>query len=88
MGPVTNDVLLTAILDLKGDVGTLIGKVESQRTNLAAHIDDDAAMAADISTLKTQAAERRGVSRVMHAVSGGLGSLIGVAATLLTRHHG
>lgn len=87
MAPVTNDVLLNAILELKGDVGTLLANVESQKTNLANHIQDDLTMASDIAVLKTAAAERKGATRVMHAVSGGLGGIAGAALTAWFRNH-
>lgn len=88
MSQVTNETLLNAILELKGDVGTLIGKVESQGTNLASHIVDDEKMQSDISTLKLEIAEKRGITRIMHAASGLGGSAIGAIATILARHHG
>jgi hypothetical protein len=81
MSDVSTDMILNAILELKGDVGGLVTLVKSQGDSLASH-------AGAISKINTTLSEKRGATRLAHALYVGVGTLAGGLAGFLGRHHG
>jgi len=87
MGDVSNEAILNAILELKGDVGGLLMQVKSQKEDLAAHIRDDAQMAAAVAKINTTLSERHGAMRLAHALYVAAGTVGGAVAGFIGRHH-
>lgn len=88
MGDVSNEVILNAILDLKGDVGGLVAQVRAQGENLANHIQDDIGLSASVAKINTTLAEKRGATRLAHALYVGVGTIGGAIAGFIGHRHG
>jgi hypothetical protein len=96
---ISNDEIYSVLLEMKGDIGQLVAKTDSNSATLAKHIDDDKKMAADIYALQisplagqVQSLQRsqdrqRGFIAAISAVGTLIGAGIGYAIDLLLRHH-
>lgn len=82
---VSNDMIYEAILQMKGDVGGLIARVDLNQFHFLEHIKADTIMATDISNIRMSQAKTRGAVKVWGLVATFAAAVASAAGSFL-RH--
>lgn len=75
---VSNAEIYNVLINMRGDLGRLEGKVDGHANTLKAHVDDDkvthAALVASVQTLQVYQARQRGFITAVSAIAGTIGA--------------
>jgi hypothetical protein len=89
MADVTNDQLMTTLLDIKSDIGALTQKATGTHDWLAAHVEDDKLLIKTVTDLQISHAKQSGALKMLGILGAAVGSGIGYVVDRLTfGHHG
>lgn len=88
---VSNADIYNVLINMRGDLGRLEGKVDGHATTLATHIADDkvdnAALVAAVQKLQLTNARQRGFVAAISTVGAVLGAGLGAVVDYLARGH-
>jgi hypothetical protein len=91
MSEVSNADIYNVLINMRGDIGRLEGKVDSQKETLVAHIKDDethqAEMYGSIRKLEMAGARQKGFVAAISTVGAVLGAGIGAVVDYVSRGH-
>jgi hypothetical protein len=80
MSEVSNSDIYNLLVNMRGDLGRLEGKVDGHASKLSDHIEDDRRLTDDVRKLQIGAARQRGfvaaISTVGAVLGAGLGGLV------------
>lgn len=86
---VSNSDIYNVLINMRGDLGRLEGKVDGHASTLAAHVADDkvndAAFTSALSKIQLSAARQRGFVTAFSVVGGIVGTALGAAADYFAR---
>jgi hypothetical protein len=87
MSDVSNSDLMTVLLDIKQDIGSLQTKAEGHTQWMAKHVADDALMCADIRAIQITQASQRGAAKVWNMLGAAIGTVLGAVAGYMGGRH-
>jgi hypothetical protein len=91
MSEVSNADIYNVLINMRGDIGRLEGKVDSHSDTLTAHMADDkineAALITSLQKLQSTHDRQKGFIAAITTVGGLIGAGIGVAADYISRGH-
>ncbi len=76
---VSNADIYNVLINMRGDLGRLEGKVDGHAEKLSAHIEDDKAMTAAVQKLQISQARQRGFVAALSTVGAVVGAGLGAA---------
>ncbi len=85
MSDVSNGDIYNLLINMKGDLGRLEGKVDGHAEKLSAHIEDDKLLNASIQKLQLSQAKQRGFVAAISTIGAVVGAGLGAAVDYITR---
>ena len=83
----SDNLILQAIMDIKGDIGALKASSQGIEASFAQHVLDDRLLGGRIGKIETTLAKQRGASRVWVLVGTAAGGVAGTLATIYAKLH-
>lgn len=87
MSEVTNGDIYNLLINMKGDMGRLEGKVGGISDAFKAHVDDDKLLTAAVTKLQLSNARQRGFVAAISTVGAVVGAGLGAAVDYFSRGH-
>ncbi len=82
---VSNADIYNVLINMRGDLGRLEGKVDGHATALATHIEDDKELTAAVQRIQISQARQRGFVAALSTVGAVVGAGLGAAADYFAR---
>jgi hypothetical protein len=87
MSEVSNGDIYNLLVNMRGDLGRLEGKVDGHASKLSDHIEDDRRLTDAVQKLQIGAARQRGFVAAISTVGAVIGAALGAAVDYISRGH-
>lgn len=85
MSEVSNGDIYNLLVNMRGDLGRLEGKVDGHADKLSAHIQDDKELTASVQKLQQSSDRQRGFMAAISTIGAVVGAGVGAAVDYISR---
>jgi hypothetical protein len=87
MSEVSNSDIYNVLINMRGDIGRLEGKMDGHAQKLTEHIEDDKILTAAIQKLQSANDRQRGFVAAIATIGAVMGAALGAIVDLVARGH-